>query len=65
MTDFAMMDHKAGTDRQTEIADGVKLTDLQARRRRQRNVAIGLALFGFVALFYIITLIKLGAGAHH
>jgi hypothetical protein len=65
MTDFAIMNDEADTGRQPEIADGIKLTELQAKRRRQRNVAIGLALFGFVALFYVITLIKLGAGAHH
>ena len=32
-----------------------------AQRRRMRNVAIGLALFAFVALFYIATTIRFGA----
>ena len=59
MTDLATMQ-----DDRTK-ADGVKLTPLQAKRRRQRNIAIGLALFGFVVLFYIVTLIKLGTGPHH
>lgn len=31
-----------------------------ARRRRGRNVALGLALAGVVALFYVITIVKLG-----
>jgi hypothetical protein len=45
--------------------EGVKLTPLQQKRRRQRNLAIGVALFAMVGLFYLITLVKLGAGAHH
>ena len=56
MTDVTRMDD-----------DGIKLTELQARRRRQRNVAIGVVLAGLVGLFYLVTLIKLGvtAGMHH
>lgn len=34
-----------------------------ARRRRARNLAIGLALAGMVVLFYIATLVRLGANA--
>ena len=47
--------------------DGIKLTEVQARRRKQRNLAIGVVLAGLVGLFYLVTLIKLGvgAGAHH
>lgn len=36
----------------------VKLTPEEARRRRMRSVAIGLALGGLVILFYIVTVIK-------
>lgn len=31
--------------------------------RRRRNVALALALLGFVAVVFIVTIIKLGAGA--
>jgi hypothetical protein len=34
---------------------------LQARRRR--NVALGLALIGFVVLVFIVTIVRLGANA--
>ncbi|WP_162901301.1 hypothetical protein [Breoghania sp. L-A4] len=40
--------------------DGIRLTDEQQKRRRSRNVAIGLALAGMVVLFYVITVVKLG-----
>lgn len=30
------------------------------RRRKSRNVAIALALFAFVALFYLITIARMG-----
>ena len=30
------------------------------RRRKSRNVAIALVLFGFVALFYLITIARMG-----
>jgi hypothetical protein len=60
MTVGAIMDDDSQAGEQ-----GVKLTALQQKRRRQRNLAIGLALFAMVGLFYLITLVKLGAGAHH
>ena len=41
MTDLSMND------------DGIKLTDEQRRRRRSRNLAIGLILGGLVVLFYL------------
>lgn len=40
--------------------DGIRLTDDQQKRQRARNVAIGLTLAGMVALFYLITVVKLG-----
>lgn len=32
----------------------------QQRRRRSKNVALALALAALVALFYVITIVKLG-----
>lgn len=36
------------------------LTPEQGKRRRQRNVAIALAVSTLVVIFYIITLVRLG-----
>jgi len=33
----------------------------EQRRRRQKNVALALALVALAALFYIVTLVKLGS----
>jgi hypothetical protein len=40
--------------------DGVRLTNEQRRRRRARSVAIALALAALVAIFYFLTIAKLG-----
>jgi len=40
--------------------NGVRLTDEQVRRRRSRSIAIALVLAGLVAIFYVITIVKLG-----
>jgi hypothetical protein len=40
--------------------EGVRLTEAQLKRRRARSVAIALALFAFVALFYVVTIAKIG-----
>lgn len=40
--------------------DGVQLTPEQKRRRRNRSIAIALLLAGLVALFYLVTIVKLG-----
>jgi hypothetical protein len=40
---------------------GVVLTPEQRRRRRRRSVAIALTLGVLAALFYVITMIKIGA----
>ncbi|HEX5775892.1 MAG TPA: hypothetical protein VFX95_04345 [Caulobacteraceae bacterium] len=37
--------------------------DDEQRRRRNKNIALGLILAGLAALFYVITLVKLGAPA--
>jgi hypothetical protein len=34
------------------------MDDVGRRRLRSRNVALGLALLGFVVLFYVVTLFK-------
>jgi len=41
--------------------------DAIARKRRTRNIALAIALFALVALFYAISVVKLGhpvSGAH-
>ena len=40
----------------------VKLTDEQKKSRRGRNIALGWVLAGLVALFYAMTIIKVGTG---
>jgi hypothetical protein len=42
--------------------EGIILTPAQLKSRRQRNVAIGLAIGFFVLLFYVVTIAKLGPG---
>jgi thiol:disulfide interchange protein len=42
--------------------DGIILTEEQKRRRRHRSIAIALALGVLVALFYVVTIVKLGPG---
>ena len=41
--------------------EGVRLTPEQHRRRKARSVAIAVALAILVALFYAVTIAKLGA----
>ena len=41
--------------------DGIVLTPEQQRSRRNRNIAIGLAIGFFVVLFYVVTIAKLGS----
>ena len=48
-------------DKETE-SRGVRLTPEQDRSRRQRNIAIGLAVGFFALLFYVVTIAKLGPG---
>lgn len=42
--------------------EGITLTPEQLKSRRQRNIAIGLAVGFFVLLFYAVTIAKLGPG---
>ncbi|MEL6297607.1 MAG: hypothetical protein AAFQ45_03465 [Pseudomonadota bacterium] len=46
----------------TELAT-TELDDAQKRARRMRNIAIGLSLAGLVVIFYVATLVRLGANA--
>jgi hypothetical protein len=39
---------------------GITLTPEQKKSRRQRNIAIGLAVTFFVVLIYAVTIVKLG-----
>ncbi|MDK9697062.1 MAG: hypothetical protein OEL76_11770 [Siculibacillus sp.] len=39
---------------------GIRLTEAETRARASRNRAIALVLAGLVALFYVVTLAKLG-----
>lgn len=41
---------------------GLQLTPEQAKSRRARNIAIGLAVGFLVLLFYAVTIVKLGPG---
>jgi len=40
----------------------IVLTPEQLKSRRQRSIAIGLAVGFFVLLFYAVTIVKLGPG---
>ena len=40
---------------------GVALNDEQKRRRARRNLAVAAALGAFIALIYLITIVRLGA----
>ena len=42
---------------------GIVLSEAQLRARRQRNVAIGMAVALLCALFYVVTIAKLGSSA--
>jgi hypothetical protein len=43
-------------------SEGVVLTPEQSKSRRQRNIAIGLAVGFLVLLFYAVTIVKVGPG---
>ena len=44
------------------MTDSVKLTPAQESARKKRNLWIALALLGFVALVFLITVAKMKAG---
>jgi hypothetical protein len=45
----------------TMLEEGIHLTEEQRRRRRARSIAIALVLAALVALFYAVTIAKLGS----
>jgi hypothetical protein len=40
--------------------DGLRLTEEQKRKQRARSIAIGLVIAALVAMFYLLTIYKLG-----
>lgn len=52
-------------DPRPPVEQGVVLTEAQLKARRQRNIAIGLSVFLLCALFYAVTIAKLGSAALH
>jgi len=46
----------------TNEDQGIRLTDEQKKKRRSRSIAIAVALGALVALFYVVTIVKLGPG---
>ena len=49
-----------GMTEMTLPEEPVRLTEAQLRRRKARSVAIAIALALFVALFYFVTIAKIG-----
>jgi hypothetical protein len=47
----------------SDLVDKIELTDAQRKSRRNRNIAIGLALGALVVIFYAVTIIKMVPGA--
>ena len=45
------------------MVDKIDLTEAQRKSRRNRNIAIALALGALVVLFYAVTIIKMVPGA--
>ena len=45
------------------MVDRIDLTEAQRKSRRNRNIAIGVALAALVVLFYAVTIIKMAPGA--
>lgn len=41
--------------------NGIRLTEEEQKRRRNRSVALGLVLGGLVILFFWVTIAKIGA----
>jgi hypothetical protein len=49
-------------ERMDRESEGIVLTPEQLKSRRQRNIAIGLAIGFLVLLFYAVTIVKVGPG---
>jgi len=39
-----------------------QLTEAELKTRRRRSIALALVLVGLVVLFYVLTIVKMGAG---
>ncbi|SNZ05459.1 hypothetical protein [Cohaesibacter gelatinilyticus] len=46
----------------TKVTEMVQLSDEQKKRQRKRSIAIAVSLGVLVAIFYAITLVKMGPG---
>ncbi|MDW9593918.1 hypothetical protein GOA63_17080 [Sinorhizobium meliloti] len=42
--------------------EAVELNEAQKKSRRGRNIALGIVLAALVAIFYVVTLVKVGGG---
>lgn len=60
MSQIVAMTQKQDRPGPKDDAEGVVLTPEQERSRRARNIAIGVCVFLFGALFYVVTIAKLG-----
>ena len=47
-----------------EKVETIALTERQKRSRRNRNIALGIALGALVIIFYAITIIRMVPGGH-
>jgi hypothetical protein len=45
------------------MVEKIDLTEAQRKSRRNRNIAIGVALAALVVIFYAVTIIKMAPGA--
>ena len=43
------------------MGDMIQLTDEQKKRRRSRSIAIAWALVAMMALFFVVTIVRLGS----
>lgn len=47
------------------MIEKIELTEAQRKSRRNRNLAIGIALAALVVLFYVLTIVRVVPGAAH
>lgn len=60
MSELVMNENENENEKQTgEAADGRQPSEMH-RRRRSKNIALGLVLFGLVVLFYVVAIVKMG-----
>ncbi|WP_349372145.1 hypothetical protein [Salinarimonas sp.] len=53
---------KAGENHEREMSDEERAAEEFRRRRRGRSIALAIALAALVALFYAVTIAKMGPG---